>query len=281
MTTRTLAAAAVILSILPSTVRAQFFAAEALQYTPGAGVGGYTNPGAALGKPGPIVGLGSGFDNVLSPFSPHYETNQLVAIGQGGSLTLQLANFVQIDRSPGVFELGIWTNVGIIDTAFPSGTAGSPAAVFGADSAVVEVSADNLSWFSLNGGSPILFNLPGNYFLNAGPFDSAAPATPQLADFGKPFTGVLSDFDGLNYPQILNLLDGSAGGTWLDLDSVPAEISQIGYVRFSGVAAGDTFEIDAVAINSDLAGGTVPEPASGLVLFAGLALAFGYLRRRP
>jgi hypothetical protein len=267
------AAAAMLCSTLPSASHAEFFAAEVLQYLPGTGVGSFTNPGAALGKPDPITGLGSGFDNVLSPFSPHYETNQLARIGEGGLLTLQLSNFVLIDRTPGVLELGIWTNVALVDTAFPSGTAANPASTFGADSTIVEVSPDNISWFSLNGGNPILFDLPGNYFLNAGPFDSTAPASPQFADFGKPFSGVLSDFDGLAYPQILDRLDGSAGGTWLDLDSLPVEVQQIGYVRFSGVAEGFTFELDAVAINRDLAGATVPEPSAAVTLLAGLAFA--------
>ncbi len=274
---KTIALTLAAFSSAATLANAAFFADAVVEYTPGTGVGSYTNSSTALGEPSPIVGAADGFPNVFSPFSPHYETTDLVAIGTGGHLTLRLSHFVTIDRNPGVRELGIWENVGLIDSV-GNGTATNPATTFGADSAVVEVSPDNVTWFALNNGSPILFNLPGNYYKNAGPYDASAPASPQFADFGKPFTGTLSSFDGENYSQVLATLNGSAGGTWLDLDSSP--FSQVGYVRFSGVAANQTLEVDAVSINTSLAGAAVPEPASLGLLAMGFAACFGMKRHR-
>ncbi|MEA3211562.1 MAG: hypothetical protein QOE70_4619 [Chthoniobacter sp.] len=252
--------------------RAASFADAVIEYTSGTGVGSFTNPASALGAPNPVNGAG-----VFSPFNPSFETSQLTRIGNGGHLTLRLTNYVLIDRT-GIPELGIWENVFLVNsgtTANPR--AGNPAGAFGGDSAVVEVSEDGIAWYALNNANPILFTLPGNYFLNSGLLAKTAPANPEYADFGKPFTGSLSSFDGADSAGILTALDGSAGGTWLDLDTTP--LAQVGYVRFSGVASGSTLEVDAVAINSSLAGAQLPEPSTWTFLLLGLGL-FAFRRRR-
>ena len=87
-----------------------------------------------------------------------------------------------------------------------------------------------------------------------------------MADFGKPYVGTLGDFDGLTYPQILAELDGSAGGTWLDLSG--AGLSRVGFIRFDGTGDGP-FELDAVSLASGKIGAPVPEPMSGLLLAVG------------
>ncbi|HEY3898052.1 MAG TPA: PEP-CTERM sorting domain-containing protein [Chthoniobacter sp.] len=254
------------------------FANAVVDYTPGALFDSYNTPTSALGQPAPIVGPDSGFPGVFSPFDPHYETTDLVGIGAGGQLTLQLQNFVNVQS--GAFEIGVWSNVGLTDVDYPNGTAGNPVTTFSPpSSAVVSVSADGTHWVTLNGGSPITFSLPGNYYTNAGPFDPTAPADPQFANFGQPFTGSLSDFDGEDYAQVLATLDGSAGGTWLDLDGTG--LSQVGYVRFNGVADGDELYINGVGINSSLAGAeVVPEPASAGLLLLGAVSALAWRRNR-
>jgi hypothetical protein len=251
---------------------AQNFASSLFDYTPGALVGSYNNPGAALGQPAPIVGADSGFAGVFSPFNPHYETTDLVGVGAGGQLTLQLAFPVTVQA--GAYEVGVWSNVGLNDSDYPNGTNYSPAQTLSPPaSAVVSVSADGTHWATLNSGNPITFSLPGNYYTNAGPYDATAPANPQFANFGQPFTGSLSDFDGEDYAQVLATLNGSAGGTWLDLDGTG--LSQVDFIRFNGVASGDVLYINGVSGNAAL-----PEPgAAGLAMLGG-ALVFS-LRRRP
>ena len=268
--------AAIFAAIVPSARAAESFANSVLSYTAGTGAGAFTNAAAALGKPAAETGFGP-----LTPFNPHFGTSQIVRIGEGGQLTLRLANYVLVNNTAGVRELGIWENVGLIDvSSFPNpSTTGNPASVFGDDSAVVEVSADNLTWHALNGGAPILFNLPGNYYANSTGAYDPAPPSPADADFGQPFTGVLADFDGESYAAVLTTLGGSAGGTWLDIDS-SFGLTQVGYVRFSGVAGGQQLEIDAVGINGSLIGATVPEPGAAGLLAAAASLFLGLNRRR-
>ena len=63
---------------------------------------------------------------------------------------------------------------------------------------------------------------------------------------------------------MLDLLAGSAGGTWLDISSTG--LPQVGYIRFSvpeNLAADVSLELDAVSISRDALGGpTVPEPTA-------------------
>lgn len=248
---------------------AEYFADQVVSHTPGAGVGAYTDPTAALGKPGGNIGSGT-----LNPFSPNFATTELARIGFGGELTLRLSNYVQV--TPGVREIGVWENAGLIAQG---GGAENPATTFGQDSALISVSADGVDWFSLNGGNPIDFGLPGNYYANATGINDAPPAIPVLADFGLPFTGALADFNGQSFSGVLGALGGSAGGTWLDLDSTG--LSQVGYIRFSGVASGQTLEINAVSINGSLAGAAVPEPSAVACLLGGTGLVLSVARRRP
>jgi len=172
----------------------------------------------------------------------------------------------------------------LTDNSFPSGQAGSPPGTFGVDSAQVEVSENGLTWESLG---IITFDVPTNGYTDlANPFSSTPGSSP--ADFQQPFTGSLSDFGGLPYfdasnPDILDLLAGSGGGTWLDISGT--SLSQVGYLRFSVADDGDgltslNFELDAVSIASDALGAAVPEPSS-MVLLLGLALlAHGSARRK-
>jgi hypothetical protein len=259
---------------LLSRAHAASFAGAVIDYTPGTGVGSYNNSAAALGQPGGIVSPGA-FQGVFSPFNPHFETTELTGIGFGGQLTLQLQNYVTV--SSGAFEIGIWSNVGLVDNDYPNGTATNPTTTFSTPRGVsISVSADGTNWVSLNGGAPISLSLPGNFYTNAGPQDATAPASPTFADFGKPFTGTLSDFNGETYAQVLATLNGSAGGTWLDLDGTG--LSQVGYIRFNGVASGEVEYINGVSINSTLTGAAVPEPATACLLICGAALLLGFKR---
>jgi hypothetical protein len=258
---------------------AEAFATAVLSYAPGTAVGNFrTTPSGVLGKPSAETGFGP-----MSPFNPNFAEGEVLSIGEGGQLTLQLTNFVLLDNTPGVPEIGVWESVFINGTGPGFDLPGNPATATGAGSAVVQVSADNVNWFSLNNGNRITFTLPGNYYANSTGAYDPAPTNPVSADFGKPFTGTLASFDGLtSYAQVLAALGGSGGGTWLD---VPASsgLSQVGYVRFNGIATGEKLDLDAVAINGTrIAASTppVPEPGSiSLLAAAGLTVGARRFRR--
>jgi hypothetical protein len=221
----------------------------------------FMNPASALGSPSRFTG--GSFPSAVSPFSPSFQSSQIVSIGEGGQLTLQLSNYA-VAQAGGLPELGVFSNVGIADTSFPNGVAGSPASGFGINSAAVEVSQNGTSWVNL--GST-LFDVPTNGFTDlSDPYSSTAGNSPS--DFQQPFVGSLSSFNGLQYTHpsnfdVLDLLAGSGGGKWLDISS--SGLAQIGYVRFSIADDGNAntslrFQLDAVSVSHAAFGTTVPEP---------------------
>jgi hypothetical protein len=80
----------------------------------------------------------------------------------------------------------------------------------------------------------------------------------------------LSDFNGLTYPQMLTLLNGSAGGTWFDLTNVP--LPGVRFVEFSVDPADDRMFVDAVV--------AVPEPIGGVAIAIAALIVTGRRRRR-
>lgn len=266
-----------LLLLLPACMHTQaavYTAAEVLNYTAGTGVSAsLQNPSAALGLPNPTVPGAFGYPSQnYNPFAAHWDGNNIVQVGFGGQITLRLERFIVV--TPGMLELGVWENVFLVQGSGPAGTAGNPAAVSGSDSAGVEVSADGVNFVSVGTKT---FNWFGNYWSDS-PGTSSTGGS-QIADFGKPFTGVLSNFNGLGYADVLNRLDGSAGGTWIDLDA--SGLSQVGWIRFSGVVPGTTLELDALAINSSLSGAlTIPEPSTFILLSVSTVLLIYYARKR-
>jgi hypothetical protein len=221
------------------------------------------------------------FASVVSPFSSPYKRTQLLSVGESGQATLRLSNYAVAQA--GGNEIGVFAHASIIDAAYPNGDAGPATAAFGIDSAIVELSADGVDWVSLG---EVSFSNPTNGYSDATNPYAATPGS-VLTDFQQPFTGSLASFDGLKHydagaTDILDVLAGSGGGTWL---SIPAGLAQAGFIRFSVAddgndAVGLNFELDAVSVSHAAVGAaTVPEPATGLLLFA---LLFGapLLRRR-
>lgn len=217
--------------------RAAEFVSSVSGYTEGsfATVGGthYTSTGAAIGQPSPIVGAGTAFAGVLSPFEAHYQTDQLVAFGRGGAITLQFAQPMAVTGTP---QIGIFTKISLMDMDYPNGGAGSVAMTdamneFGAErTAVVEVASHANDFHSLG---RVIFDDPTNYYANAtSPYQFPAPSPAQVASFDKPFIGSPSDFNNESFSGVLAQLNGSAGGTWI---SVPTNLglSDIQFVRLS------------------------------------------------
>lgn len=258
------AVSAVVLS--SGLCRAANFALGVLSFQQGNALSTWKNPLAATGAPDGVTGENPaasnyyGFPNILSPFSGAYQGDEIVQIGEGGHLTLALSRYAI--PGPGS-EIGVISNAGLIDEAWPLAVNSTPALTFGGGSAVVKVSADAVNWVSLGN---VVFDRPTLFYANAGAYDAAAPAAPELADFGLPFDKPLSAFDGTNWDQLLdNFKVGSShsgGGTWMDLSATG--LARIGYVQFSIPDDGDPLTTHRLAIDSlaiaSAASGAVPAP---------------------
>jgi hypothetical protein len=264
---------AMLVSLTANIARAQF-ANQVISYDPGStpAFGAYTTPSTALGSPTRDTVEFIPNPNEVTIFNPPFGTHEIVSVGEGGHVTLKLSNYVL----PGAgAEIGVFSNVSLIDIAWPNGQVGTPAATFGDASAEVEVSADGVGWVSLG---VVNFNLPTQGY------SDAAGTVPS--NFLQPFAGVLSDFDGLPYnhatdPDVFDLLAGSGGGNWLDISSTG--LTQAGYIRFSVADDLDpltslNIELDAVSISAAAMGGIVPEPTTFALL--GAMLIYGGLSRR-
>ena len=210
-----------------------------------------------------LTDIDFGFPEIITPFNPPADADQLVTIGSGGSITLQFPQPINVAASAPT--VGVFTGIGFFDSQYPNGVNYSPTQTFDTQSAVVSVSADDKNWVSLGFQN---FTVPENFYANAAnPYQFPAPSPAQLADFGQPFTGLTNSFDGENFSQILAKLNGSAGGTWLNLAG--SGLSQINYIQFSE-PAGQVPVTSFVAINAISASGL---PANGNVVIGGSGAA--------
>jgi hypothetical protein len=269
-------AACVLAAVAALPAHAGLVGSQVLTYTPGDNSAGFQDSSAALGAPDMDTGTdSSGFSyGALTPFNPPFLSEQVLKIGAGGNLTLSLSGPIAVAPAA---QLGIFVNNGLIDVSSGgSGVAGDPAQTFTpAPQAIVSVSDDNLSYITLDANpsttdiDPFVFDNPTNSYTDttiSGYF--SRPGT-HPADPFQPFTGHLSDFNALSYPQILDLLDGSAGGNWIDLSA--SGLSSVQYVKFEvPQGAGYRMVLDAVT--------AVPEPAS--LSLAGAATLLVLRRRR-
>lgn len=242
-----------------ATAFGQISADSVVAYTEGSGVDtGYNNPNAALGLPQSDTGYG-----ILTPFNAAYSADQLVGIGAGGSLELHLSAPVPV--GPGA-TLGVHAGIGLSDYDYPDGQAGDgstsePLLYTNPRQADVSVSPDGVNWESLG---LVTFDNPTNYYSQGvtTPSEQFTPGT-AVADFAQPFTASLTDFESQDWSQILTLLDGSAGGTWLDLSGTG--FSSVSYVEFS-VPDGAQYPMYLESVVG------VPEPAAGALLAAALVI---------
>lgn len=236
-------------------------------------------PESALGGPDRLTGeRQAGFPNVLNPFSPAYESDEVAVVGEGGYLRLVLPAYVNVKSG---LQLGVFTNAGLQDSSFVNGSAPgtnySPARGFGGGSARVAVSEDGVTYVPLG---TFTFNAPTNFYTNlTDPYATAVNFDGVVSDFGQPFAGSLSDFDSKDFAQTIATFNGSAGGTWLDVSA--SGLGRVGFIEFAvddttpGI---DRLAIDAVGIANGSVGAIFPEPGSLLALcLAPLILA----RRRP
>jgi hypothetical protein len=216
-----------------------FYANQVIAYNPGTVAdAGYVNPLVALGGLNPITGSFGGHGSpvvtdYLTPFDSAFSSSDLVEIGAGGSLILKLAE----TASTNGYTIGVHTGFGLVDANYPSGVNTNPATYVNLwlRQADVQVSADGTNWGDLG---TITFSSPSNIDTGATTDpEGGSPGVGPAADPGKPFLGSLSTFNGLDWQGTLAALNGSAGGTWLNLSAVSDgnghAISRVNYVKFS------------------------------------------------
>jgi len=258
-------------------------ATQVINFNAGAG-SSRTDASAALGAPALSNAYGA-----VTPFNPAFDNSDIVTLGSGGSLTLKLGSPVAISGSA---KLGVFDNTGVADespatfdenfnyTSGGTGLAGSPPFAFGGGAGYVSVSNDGSTWYTKTASGWTLSTLATPESVTLSSITNAyADNTINLgqgsigtiaSDYLKPTAVTVNDLSGLPYSDssgndILHLLNGSAGGTWLDLSTVPT--ASVQYVKFDA-PEGSRVVIDAVS--------AVPEPAVlGLI-----GLAATVLRRR-
>jgi hypothetical protein len=252
--------AAAMVALAAGAVRAGPYATAVVSYDAGTGaVAGYDDPDTVLGPPERFTGEGV-WPGDVTLFNPPWGTDEIVSIGEGGSLVVEFDHDVTDDpANPYGVDLLVFGNTGFIDSG---GTAGG---LFGNGPGAVRVSQDNVTWHPLAGVVVDDVWPTQGYTDSSGPY-AADGTTPS--DATKPVDPSL-DWNGKTYAELLAAYDGSAGGTGIDIS--PTGLPWIRYVEIRVPAgAGSAAEIDALA---DVA----PEPATLALLAVGAAAV---LRRR-
>lgn len=245
-------------------------ASAVVRYVAGEGAGAsYQDPQAALGAPTRFTGEGV-YPSCVTPFNGAFMPGELVSVGRGGELVVSFDAPVADDpRNPFGIDLIVYGNSFCIDASYPEGIVGG---TFN-DGGTVDVSADGVTWVTVpaieaDGGLPTLgFADIGPYDVVPGqvPTDPARPVDPTIA---------IADLEGLTWPELLAVYDGTAGGTRIDL--ADAGIASIRFVRIRVAADAPAVpEIDAIvavrpgAGPADLNGdGTVNGDDLGIMLGA-------------
>lgn len=248
------------------------WADRVIRYVPGSRpVPGYTNPLTAIGSPERFTGEGQ-FPSVVSVFSPPFGVDEIVSIGEGGSLVMEFDEPILDDPGhPFGVDLIAFGNGGFVDVEFPNGRVGTPPQTFGVDAMRVLISADAVNWFDLGEFAEGFFPTQG--YLDGGPYDPRPGRVPS--DFTRPVNPALrlGDFSGATYNRVLELYAGSGGGTPIDIG--PSGLRAVRFVRIDVLDDGDpntdlNAEIDAFA--------TVPEPGARMLPLALAVVTFAFRR---
>ncbi|MEM6313324.1 MAG: PEP-CTERM sorting domain-containing protein [Planctomycetota bacterium] len=257
----TATSAVAVLSIAASSAHAQF-ANAIVDYDEGSNAGAFNDPTAALGEPTRTNADGA----AITPFAPPSSPDEIVSIGEGGSLTVSFAD--PIVDNPSSVQFGI--DFLIFGNAFFTAPFPFPAdpvinGVF-AEGGNVEVSADGLTFFSVTGEADGAFPTLG--FSDVDPlydidFDGIdVPAGTVPTDFTRAVDPNLPTV-GQNLSTIVDGYNGSGGGAGFDFSSTGLPFIQ--FVRVTNpVGSTGTPEIDGFA-------DVIPEPSTlGLIGLAAL-----------
>src|SRR5580765_781777 len=166
------------------------YADSVISYSAGTGVNpSFTDPTRALGAPTTFIG----YQNA-DPFNPPFLPSDLVSVGAGGSLTVQFSTPILNDPAHAFgLDFKVFGNSGFVITNGDfSGGGITDGSLFGNNtgSTRVSVSADNISYFTLNPSrAPVVDGL----YPTDGSGDFARAVNPALGngDFnGKDLAGI-------------------------------------------------------------------------------------------
>lgn len=265
---RVMTLSAVLLALASATGVSAQYASRVVRYEPGAGYAkefgtglGYTDPSAALGEPSRSTP--GDWGGPVDPFNPAYLRSQVVSLGAGGILDVQLDTPVRRDPAHpfGMDFLVFGTSGFVITNGDYSGGGVTDGSLFGSGDpvATVSVSADGVRYFTLD---PALSPALAALFPTDGSGDFTRPVNPALT---------AADFSGLGLDGIRLRYDGGAGGTGFSLawardeSGAAVDLSSAQYVRVE-VTSGRV-EIDGFAGVR-----AVPEPGAGWMLLGGVGI---------
>ncbi len=226
----------------PVAVAQSPFASEVVSYAAGVGAAaGFTNAATALGSPERFSGEGL-IPGAVTPFQPAFRPDEIVSLGVGGSLVVRFDHEVTDDaRNPFGIDLLVFGN------AFFTESGKGPGIVAGlaSEGGTIAVSLDGVAWTNVVGlEADGLFPTMGYTDVSA----HSTSAGAQLTDFLRPVNPAvtISTLVGTSYDQVLELYDGSGGGTGIDLGALG--LRAIRFVRVTGPSvASMSPEIDAFA----------------------------------
>lgn len=247
---------------ISSTANAQTqdpWADRVVSYDPGTGANpDFTDPTTALGEPTRITDPGFTDPGPVTPFFAAAQGDQVVTLGEGGSIVLAFDEAVTNDpKNAFGIDLLVFGNAFLFDLDFPNGVAGPPFAEGG----IIEISDDGVNFVEVPG-----LQADGSLFPTLA-FNTDGSAT----DFTQPVDPAF-DPTGLGIADITAGYNGSGGGVGIDIGALG--FRSISFVRITNpIGSGATPEIDAVA-------DVVPAPGSVAVL-AMAALAASRRRRSP
>ena len=221
------------------------FAARVVSYDPGVNFApAYTNTDAVLGEPSRV----NPYTEAVDPFNPPYGINQILSIGEGGSLVVEMDRPIfNTPRKSFGLDFIIFGNSGfIITNEFDLSTfnwIGEPAtdgAMFGANegTTLVSVSADGVHFVPLS--SPLAPTVDTLFPTDAaGSFD--VPVNPELT---------AADFAGATLAGMRALYAGSAGGAgfnigWAQWHERGVHLPFVRYIRIEVISG--KAEIDGIS----------------------------------
>ncbi len=251
-----------------SSLNAQSTAHAVVNYVPGINHSqSYTNLDAVIGSPSRVTP--GEWGGPVDPFNAPYLNSQLLSMGTGGSLTMQLSEPIQNDPTHAFgFDFTVFGNsFFVITNGDYSGGGITDGTVYPASPSTtrVSISGDGALFFEL---TPSLAPSLNNFFPTDGQGRFDQPVDPSLKS---------SDFSNLDIVGIRRLYLGSGGGTSYDLgwarDPLGRPIADIdvNYIRID--VLNGRVEIDGIS--------AVPEPSVlSLLSLSGILIAIGFNRKR-